>query len=408
MPEIWFRGEGAGVLPGKPGGNLHDLGDGLYLTDTEDVAWQYARIRGNAAPENYRIFTVPIERNSLGNVLDLTNDARWMRFMGEPIHPRLTMNRLTIIRGQHELYGQYFNEFLGKYNINIKTYNAVVGPEYVRGGKQLCILSNSGLGARLQARVLALLRPEPWAARLYKVTGQKGPYRPAAWYSTEESAGAPTKLTRTLRGAKAVGQGIILAALPLLIAYLQQALVNKYHNEPELRKGMARLQSEIDRYVNARIPMLLDALGSSGVAYLTTAIEVKYQQSFNPTMPHGGVETAWVLTHVLLDSIYIGSTNQNGTKRKDDFDLGHTFTQTTSSPLTAPQEDVDDYRDRIKQLDWYDETLRNPNLLPSDVEKLHEEKETLRKTVDFGDFQPDRTLWTSDGYANMTGAAVKR
>ena len=43
--ETWFRGEGVGVAPNPAGKNLLDYGDGLYLSDKEDVALQYAKLR---------------------------------------------------------------------------------------------------------------------------------------------------------------------------------------------------------------------------------------------------------------------------------------------------------------------------------------------------------------------------
>ena len=36
--EIWYRGEGIGVPPSEPGKTAHDLGDGMYLSDNEDIA----------------------------------------------------------------------------------------------------------------------------------------------------------------------------------------------------------------------------------------------------------------------------------------------------------------------------------------------------------------------------------
>ena len=47
--ETWFRGEGAGVAPGKPGGSSHDFGDGMYLTDRQNVAEVYAARRAAGA-----------------------------------------------------------------------------------------------------------------------------------------------------------------------------------------------------------------------------------------------------------------------------------------------------------------------------------------------------------------------
>src|SRR5713101_5397897 len=115
MSEKWWRGEGAGVDPSKPGGgDLHDLGDGLYLKDTEDVAWQYAKLRAPGYKE-YRVWQVTVDRQTLGRVLDLTMDSRWTRFMTEPMvpgstNPTLKRNRLYFLRIKYELYGQFFEE----------------------------------------------------------------------------------------------------------------------------------------------------------------------------------------------------------------------------------------------------------------------------------------------------------
>lgn len=43
--EKWWRGAGAGVAPSTPGGALHDLGDGVYLSNDRAVAETYARTR---------------------------------------------------------------------------------------------------------------------------------------------------------------------------------------------------------------------------------------------------------------------------------------------------------------------------------------------------------------------------
>src|SRR5579862_3287570 len=98
--ETWYRGEADGVAPGRPGGAEHDLGDGLYLTDDEDIALQYAKTRapGN---KNYRVLEVTIDRETLGNVLDLTTDARWTGFMRRPMVPGSTNPNLKKSRLDH-------------------------------------------------------------------------------------------------------------------------------------------------------------------------------------------------------------------------------------------------------------------------------------------------------------------
>src|SRR5713226_5537323 len=110
MGETWYRGEAAGVAPSKPGGDPHDLGDGLYLTDTEDVAWQYAKLRAPGNKE-YRVWQASVDRQTLGRVLDLTMDSRWTKFITGPMvpgsrNPQLTKSRLDFLRIKYELYGK--------------------------------------------------------------------------------------------------------------------------------------------------------------------------------------------------------------------------------------------------------------------------------------------------------------
>jgi hypothetical protein len=208
--ETWFRGERAGGPVSRPGGDLHDLRNGMYLTDTEDVAWQYAKVR---APQHkdYRVLQLTVDRQTFGRVLDLTMDSRWQKFMTEPIvpgstNPNLKKSRLDYLRIKYELYGQYFEEFLRINKIDINSYDAVIGHEYVRGGKQLCLLHKNGMPTPLQARIRALLRPERWAARLAKVAGRWTPARTG------------TPVPRTISYLRAVGGTIVSVGIALFLA----------------------------------------------------------------------------------------------------------------------------------------------------------------------------------------------
>jgi hypothetical protein len=112
-PETWYRGEGSGVQPAQPGGAVHDFGDGLYLTDDPAVAAQYAATRAASLQGSTPSVTAAtFERPLLGKVLDLTADIRWK---------------------------QYLAEFLRKYNLQLESFDTIIGPEFVRGGNQICI-----------------------------------------------------------------------------------------------------------------------------------------------------------------------------------------------------------------------------------------------------------------------------
>ncbi len=141
MAEIWYRGQSNTVAPSEPGGSIHDFGDGMYLTDSREVAEQYARTRvedGGGQPE---VLTINIERSELGKVLDLSSDPRWQRFLSHPQVPgRPDLTPENLIKMANENYGRFFEQFVRKNKIRIKEYDAVIGPEFVRGGTQLAIL----------------------------------------------------------------------------------------------------------------------------------------------------------------------------------------------------------------------------------------------------------------------------
>jgi hypothetical protein len=127
MPETWYRGESPKLAPSKPGGSLHDLGDGMYLTDSEQVAWKYAKSRADGEHKDYRVLQVSVDRKSLGRVLDLSKDPGWQKFMKQPMfpghtHPSLQKSRLDYVKGQNELYGQFFREYLQANKLNINAY----------------------------------------------------------------------------------------------------------------------------------------------------------------------------------------------------------------------------------------------------------------------------------------------
>jgi len=92
--ETWFRGEGVGVAPNPAGKNLLDYGDGLYLSDKEDVALQYAKLRA-PGDKSWQVLQATIDRQSLGRVLALTTDPRWQKIMTQPMYPGMNNANLN-------------------------------------------------------------------------------------------------------------------------------------------------------------------------------------------------------------------------------------------------------------------------------------------------------------------------
>lgn len=147
--EIWYRGEGVGVARATPGSTAaHDIGDGYYLTDSVEAAKAYAKLR---AP-NYndqRVFSVRINRSSL-RILDLTNDPAWQKHV-KPVE--------AYIKQANENYGRTFESFVKANKINLGQYDAVIAPDYVRGGRQMSILLKGGKPSPREVSIRSQLQP---------------------------------------------------------------------------------------------------------------------------------------------------------------------------------------------------------------------------------------------------------
>ncbi|HTH37308.1 MAG TPA: hypothetical protein VL572_05040 [Pyrinomonadaceae bacterium] len=141
MSENWFRGEAAGGPVSSAGGSIHDFGDGTYLTDSFAVAKLYAQTR-TSDPTKQVVLSTTLDTASLGRVLDLRTDARWADYFKGPGGQQA----LDIIKTgrMNEMYGKTFESFLKHNNIDRNQYDAIIGPEYVRGGNQLCLVHKDG------------------------------------------------------------------------------------------------------------------------------------------------------------------------------------------------------------------------------------------------------------------------
>ncbi len=165
MADTWFRGESTTVPPSKAGGAIHDFGDGLYFTNSKEVAELYAKTRVHHGGGEPRVFSVQIDRSQLGRVLDLETDPRWREFLRKPQIPgQPGTTPETLIRMANENYGRFFEQFLKQHGIRIDQYDAVIGPEFVRGGSQLCLLHRNGKPSQFANSIrakMALVNPPP-------------------------------------------------------------------------------------------------------------------------------------------------------------------------------------------------------------------------------------------------------
>ena len=161
MAEIWFRGESTTVAPAQPGAYVHDFGDGVYFTDSVTVAREYASLRVSEGGGQPRVLALNVERNQLGKILDLNADQRWNKYIKTPLIPKGLSPEMIIKTAGNENYSKFFSAFLLEQGIQLSEYTAVIGPEFVRGGNQLCILQPGGRPTALALQLRQALRPVP-------------------------------------------------------------------------------------------------------------------------------------------------------------------------------------------------------------------------------------------------------
>jgi hypothetical protein len=140
-PETWYRGEAEGVpLSTSTSVGGHDLGDGMYMTDDVGVAKDYAamRVKDNKLPGSARrIMSADIDLTKV-RVLDLTKDERFDKFTRRPAFPGASMTNGDLMKTQQN-YPKMFQAFCEENKIKLDDYQVIIGPEKVRGGKQMCI-----------------------------------------------------------------------------------------------------------------------------------------------------------------------------------------------------------------------------------------------------------------------------
>lgn len=224
-PETWFRGEAEGVMPARAGGVIHDFGDGLYLTNDSQVAGEYARLRAGEQPETGRVLGATFARAELGRVLDLNQDVRWQQFVRTPSPGGITYEQL--IRQANENYSRFFGAFLQQNNLRLEDFDTVIGPEYVRGGTQMCIRNPSIAG-----RIRAFLQPLTPQRPLNQGSG--------ASLTGPTPSPTPSEGSRFGTGAKVVAGGLgLLMVLNEILAPIGQALAVQRRN---IEMGRAQLE----------------------------------------------------------------------------------------------------------------------------------------------------------------------
>lgn len=304
MPGKWYRGEAAGVGPGKPGGLLHDFGDGLYLTDREPVASLYAETRAlEPGSTGTRVYEVRLGPSDLGTVLDLTADPRWANFMARPIapgtgHANLEQSRLEWVKLKNELYHQYFEEFLLENKINIDLYDSVIGPEYVRGGKQLCIRFRGGAPSSRSLAVRKMLRPR-LAAGEFEFTS------PAEWTPRINVSLRSVRVRPGLRSAASTaGEVAITLGIAIGLALLEYWMT-KRAIEQKFQEGMKAVGPKIVQRIQAAAPdiaRLQLKMEQGEKVYANAVVQVIWNEY---SAPRGG--GTYTEPEVLLADLYVAT-----------------------------------------------------------------------------------------------------
>jgi hypothetical protein len=145
----WYRGIAVGG-PGPVASDVHDFGPGTYLTDNLGVAKDYGKFRAddsNLKMNQRTAYPAVLYGNfaeeSLGPILDLTSgpDGQAWREFEETSFAGMT-NR-QIMRTNPGKYGPMFKDWATRRGLNLNQYAAIIGPEYLRGGRQMCIRNPS-------------------------------------------------------------------------------------------------------------------------------------------------------------------------------------------------------------------------------------------------------------------------
>jgi len=247
-PETWYRG----YVEGEPSsadaatsgqrGFVHDLGSGVYFTDTESVAKEYADMRvadaaakgGSGPPPVGSVAQGVLDPSSLGTTLDLTKEPKFMEFYNK-------VAATGPVSG--ERYRNLVDGYLKGKGTTVDSYAVLLGPEGVRGGRQMRIKD-----VAVADRVIA-----GWKAAAAKVKpgggGPKGdggggeapaapktaPQRPRTGKAPREPEGEPEapKGRRTggasdfEGGAPSLGRNLAITAGVLIFTAVKTYLIGK-------------------------------------------------------------------------------------------------------------------------------------------------------------------------------------
>lgn len=141
-PEMWYRGfvpggpTAADALTSGERGWVHDLGGGVYFTDSAEVAKDYADMRASDlnATGGSAVGVVAggnFDPAILGTSIDLTKEPKFM----EPYNHLVSVG----MKPAGEMYRNLVDNFLKSKGTKVDDYATIIGPEGIRGGRQMRI-----------------------------------------------------------------------------------------------------------------------------------------------------------------------------------------------------------------------------------------------------------------------------
>jgi len=348
--EIWYRGEAVGVAQTVGKTNPHDFADGMYLTDKVEVATQYAELRSND-PNARRVWSVPIDTQGM-RVLDLTTDPRWQNFLRPD--PRLPDGEM-LIKQANENYGRMFQSFVKKEGIDLSQFDIVIGKEYVRGGRQLCILQKNN-------------KMSPLAARI------RGAFRPMVTRSSTQPTQIRTRTGGIGAGLKIIGSAALMIGAQILVDYIWAKLLGKM-----LEDEMKKLEPVIDKSLKDRTADIAELLANGKNAFAIVQVTIT-EGAMRNVMEGGGFPLPPKVEFIGLTT---GDTavNNEGPTTKEYF-FGGNLTKhdvTYSFPVGLPPDAVSLYKGYRAEMQWYDGQLATPSLADQDLARLQHDRDLLAK-----------------------------
>ena len=346
--ETYFRGESSLHRPARSGQYSMDFGDGLYLSSDRKTAEIYAQKRVVKTGGTAVITQVAIKPGELGNMLDLTTDARWSKFYNTPMVSGKSDTTPKILMQVQQNNYAIFQQFLRENKIDINRYDAVKGPEITHGGTQIVILDKNGTRSTIAQRI---------QARLVSVT------------AVASSASARLGSGRVALTVRVIGGTLVTLGLGILASILRARVDRSW-----IEKGLKEIEPEIWATLHKRVPLIADAMAQGKKAYANVNIEIIQRKE-----AAAGIDFIDSMPLVKLTFVDVSPENLNAEgMTKSDSGFGYTKRIAPvlfSFEVSVPEETVKIWKEMKEEWDWYEKQMsKGPSeALRGQQESFHKE-----------------------------------